>query len=164
VRLALGLLLACAAATLAAQELKPWNGGAAPPLALRDLEGRLQRLEDHRGKVVLVNFWATWCDPCREEMPSLGQLRAALGARRFEVLAVNLAEPESRIHAFRETVPLNFPVLLDRDTAAAKAWKARILPASFVVGPDGRIAFSHLGELDWSQEKVRRRIEELLPD
>jgi thiol-disulfide isomerase/thioredoxin len=164
VRLALGLLLLCAAATLAAQELKPWNGGATPPLALRDLEGRLQRLEDHRGKVVLVNFWATWCDPCRDEMPSLGQLRAALGQRRFEVLAVNLGEPESRIHAFREKVPLNFPVLLDRDTAAAKAWKARILPASFLVGPDGRIVFSHLGELDWSREKVRRRIEELLPN
>jgi peroxiredoxin len=76
---------------------------------------------------------------------------------------VNLGEPESRVKRFMEQVPLDFPVLLDRDTAVAKAWKARILPASFLVGPDGRIRYSVLGEIDWTDERVRSAILKLLP-
>jgi len=158
-----GLLLALWASFAGAQELRPWSGGAAPSLALQDLDGRAHRLEDYRGKVVLVNFWATWCDPCREEMPSLNKLRAALDGRPFAILAVNLAESEARIRRFMERVPLDFPVLLDRNTAAAKAWQARILPASFVVGPDGRIRYSALGEVDWTEEQVRTAILDMLP-
>jgi len=158
-----GLLLTGAAAPAGAQELRPWSGGATPPLALQDLDGRPHRLEDYRGKVVLINFWATWCEPCRAEMPSLNKLRAALAGRPFVVLAVNLAEPESRVKRFMEQVPLEFPVLLDRDTAVAKGWKARILPASFLVGPDGRIRYSVLGEIDWADERVRSAIQKMLP-
>jgi thiol-disulfide isomerase/thioredoxin len=157
------LALAFGAGAAAAQELKVWSGGATPPLALTDLQGRAHRLEQYRGKVVLINFWATWCEPCREEMPSIGKLRDALAGKPFEVLAVNLAEPESRIQRFLQRTPLDFPVLLDRDTNTAKAWKARILPATFIVGPDGRIRYHHFGELDWSQENVRRLITGLLP-
>jgi thiol-disulfide isomerase/thioredoxin len=160
---ALTLALALGAGAAAAQELKAWSGGATPPLALDDLQGRAHRLEQYRGKVVLINFWATWCEPCRDEMPSIGRLREALAGKPFEVLAVNLAEPESRIRRFLEQTPLEFPVLLDRDTAAAKAWRARILPASFIVGPDGRIRYHYVGELDWSKEEVRRLIAGLLP-
>ena len=158
-RIFLGVLL-CAflVAAAGAQDLRPWAGGATPPLTLRDLEGRPHRLEDYRGKVILVNFWATWCEPCREEMPSIRKLRQSLAGEPFMVLAVNLAEPESRIKHYLEKVPLDFPVLLDRDTAVAKAWGARILPATFIVGPDGLIHFSHTGELDWSKDSVRKRI------
>jgi len=163
VRFLLGFLLAALITAATAQELKPWTGGAAPPLVLQDLEGRTQRLADYRGKVVLINFWATWCAPCLAEMPSIGRLRASFAGQPFAVLAVNLAEPESRIRRFMEQVPLDFPVLLDRDTAAAKAWKARILPASYLVGPDGKIRYSALGEIDWSQESVRRAVNGLLP-
>ena len=158
-----GLLLALAAAFAGAQELRPWSGGATPPLALPDLDGRQHRLQDYRGKVVLVNFWATWCEPCREEMPSINRLRASLAGQPFAVLAVNLAEPESRIRRFMEQVPLDFAVLLDRDTRVAKTWQARILPASFVVGPDGRIRYAALGEIDWMRERVRNAIQEMLP-
>ena len=112
---------------------------------------------------MLVNFWATWCEPCREEMPSIDRLRRSLDGRPFAVLAVNLAEPPSRIRAYLEKTPVGFTVLMDRDTAVAKAWKARILPATYIVGPDGRIRYSYVGELDWSQEKVRRIIAALLP-
>ena len=162
-RLVLLALAATFAASAVAQELKPWAGGATPPLALEDVEGRPHRLETYRGKVVLVNFWATWCEPCRDEMPSIERLRRAMDGRPFAVLAVNLAEPASRIRAFLEKMPVGFTVLLDRDTAVAKAWKARILPATYIVGPDGRIRYAHLGELDWSQESVRRAIAALLP-
>ena len=134
-----------------------------PALALRDVGGQLHRLEDYRGKVVLVNFWATWCEPCREEMPSMNRLRASLSGRPFEVLAVNLAESEARIRRFKEQVPLDFAVLMDRDSAAARAWQARVLPISFLIGPDGRIRYSVVGEIDWTQERVRTTVLALLP-
>ncbi|MBC7803203.1 MAG: TlpA family protein disulfide reductase [Candidatus Parcubacteria bacterium] len=157
------VIFACFASGAAAQELKPWTGSAAPALALRDVEGRVHRLEDYRGKVVLVNFWATWCEPCREEMPSMNRLRASLAGQPFEVLAVNLAESETRIRRFLEQLPLAFPVLMDRDSAVAKAWQARVLPVSFLLGPDGRIRYSAVGELDWTSERVRKAIQEMLP-
>jgi len=146
-----------------AQEPQPWTGGNTPALALVDLQGRQHRLEDYRGKVVLVNFWATWCEPCRDEMPSLVRLKAAFASRPFEVLAVNLAEPAARIRAFEERVPMAFPVLMDRDMAVSKAWGARILPATYILGPDGRIRYSFRGELDWSKESVRKLVAGLLP-
>ena len=162
-RALLAAILCCCAAAAGAQQLKPWTGGPTPALALQDLDGRPHRLEDYRGRVVLVNFWATWCEPCREEMPSLNRLRAGLAGQPFAVLAVNLAESESRVRKFLEQVPLEFPVLLDRDSAAARAWRARLLPVSFLLGPDGRIRYWALGEIDWAQEGVRKAILGLMP-
>jgi len=148
--------------TARAVELKPWDGGVTPPLALEDLAGKTHRLADYRGSVVLVNFWATWCEPCRAEMPSMDRLRRSLEGRRFEVLAVNLAEPVSRIQKYLDTLPLGFPVLRDRDSAAAKAWKARLLPASYLIGRDGRIRYVAYGEIDWTSEPVREKVLQLL--
>jgi len=145
-----------------ALELKPWTGGATPPLELSDLDGKTHRLADYRGRAVLVNFWATWCEPCRAEMPSFERLRAHLASQRVTVLAVNLAEPEARIRRFLDTMPLGYPVLLDRDGTTARAWQARVLPATYVIAPDGKIRYRHLGELDWSSPEVRELILKLL--
>jgi thiol-disulfide isomerase/thioredoxin len=134
-----------------------------PPVQFVDESERVLNLDAFKGRVVVLNLWATWCVPCREEMPSIGRLKASLAGRPFEVLAVNLAEPEPRIRAFMETVPMQFPVLLDRDMAVAKAWGARVLPATYLVGPDGRIRYSYRGELDWSQVSVRKLVADLLP-
>ena len=155
----LGAMLAFGAA---AADLKPWSGGPTPELALADLAGKEHRLADYRGSVVLVNFWATWCVPCREEMPSIDKLRSSLKGKPFEVLAVNLAEPLSRIEKFAAAVPVGFPLLRDRDGAVSKAWQAKLLPASFLIGRDGRIRYVAYGELDWSSEAVRARVAELL--
>ncbi len=155
------VLLFCGLAATAA-ELKPWPGGATPPLALQDLAGKPHDLADYRGKVVLVNFWATWCEPCRAEMPSIDRLRRSLQGKPFEVLGVNLAEPLSRIEKYLESMPLGFPLLRDRDSAASKAWKARVLPASYLIGRDGRIRYFAYGELDWTSEPVRKTVSELL--
>ena len=143
-------------------ELRPWTGGATPPLALEDLEGRKHDLADYRGKVVLVNFWATWCEPCRAEMPSMERLRAQLAGQPFAVLGVNMAEPLSRIEKFTAMVPVGFTLLRDRDGATAKAWRARVLPASFLVDRDGRVRYYVYGELDWASEAVLGRVRELL--
>jgi len=156
------LLFLALAAPAQAVELKPWTGGATPPLELGDLDGKMHRLADYRGRAVLVNFWATWCTPCREEMPSFERLRAALEAQRVTVLAVNLAEPEARIRRFLDTMPVRYPILLDRDGATARAWSARVLPATYVIGPDGKIRYRHLGELDWSSPEVQKLLLGLL--
>jgi peroxiredoxin len=145
-----------------AAELKRWEGGATPALALEDMQGKSHDLAQYRGKVVLVNFWATWCVPCREEMPSIDRLRSLLKDQPFEVLAVNMAEPLSRIEKFVSQMPLGFPLLRDRDGAAGRAWKAKLLPASFLIGRDGRIRYVAYGELDWSSDAVRARVAELL--
>ncbi len=158
-----GLILLGPIAGAAQEALKPWPGGPTPALKLKDLDGREHALDAYRGKVVLVNFWATWCEPCKEEMPSIERLRRSLEGRPFAVLAVNLAEPDARVQAFLRQVPLGFPVLMDRDAAAAKAWKARMLPATFIVGADGRVRYSYIGELDWSREPVSKQITALLP-
>jgi peroxiredoxin len=144
-----------------ALELKPWTGGATPALELSDLDGKVHRLADYRGRAVLVNFWATWCEPCRAEMPSFERLRAS-EAQRVTVLAVNLAEPESRIRKFLDATPVRYPILLDRDGTTARAWQARMLPATYVIGPDGKIRYRHVGELDWSSPEVRELLLKLL--
>lgn len=90
-------------------------------------------------------------------------LRASLKGRPFEVLAVNVGESARVARAFGEKMALGFPLLVDRDTQATRAWGARVLPASFVVGPDGRIRYSYLGALDWAGSEVRSAVERLLP-
>lgn len=152
-----------AAAPVSAAELKPWTGGPAPVLELRGLDGVGHRLADYRGKVVLVNFWATWCEPCRDEMPSMQRLKEKLAGKPFAVLAVNLDEPESRIRQFLSQMKVDFTVLLDPGKKAARAWDARILPASFVIGVDGKIRYSLVGELDWDHERVVDRLSKLFP-
>ena len=160
-RLAFLLLLALALPA-SAQGLKPWTGGATPPLELGDVDGKLHRLADYRGKAILVNFWATWCGPCREEMPSMEALRVAMQGKPFVVLAVNVGEGARAARAFGDRMSLGFPLLLDRDTSVTRAWSARMLPASFLVGPDGAIRYSYLGAIDWASADVRTAIDGLI--
>jgi cytochrome c biogenesis protein CcmG, thiol:disulfide interchange protein DsbE len=161
-RVALVLLMAGAAAVVSAAELKPWEGGATPPFTVEDMKGKSHDLSEYKGKVVLVNFWATWCEPCRAEMPSIDRLRIALKGKPFEVLAVNMAEPLSRIEKFSEAMPLGFALMRDRDGSVSKTWRAKLLPASYLIGRDGRIHYVAYGELDWSSAPVRARVDELL--
>jgi peroxiredoxin len=143
-------------------ELKPWEGVVTPPLELDDLDGKTHRLADYRGKVVLVNFWATWCAPCRDEMPSIERLRNALGGRPFAVLAVNVGETERKAREFLEKMPLGFTILLDPGMQVSRAWGARVLPASFVLGPNGAIRYNYFGELDWARDDVVQTLAKMM--
>jgi thiol-disulfide isomerase/thioredoxin len=147
--------------TAAANELRPWNGGT-PPLELKDLNGNTHRLADYRGNVVLINFWATWCEPCREEMPSIQQLKNKLAGKPFVVLAVNVAESEARIADYLGKQRFDFIVLHDRNSEAMKAWRVKGLPASFVVARDGRVRYSYIGEFDWATSRVVKVLADLL--
>jgi thiol-disulfide isomerase/thioredoxin len=115
--------------------------------------------------VVLVNFWATWCEPCREEMPSMQRLKTRLAGEPFTILAINYGESAAKVEAFLRDAGtrLDFLVLLDPGQQAARAWRVRVLPASFLVGPDGLVRYSVLGELDWSRPDVETVVRSLLP-
>ena len=152
---ALACVLLHSGATGAA-ELKPWTGGKTPGLVLKDSQGATHTLADYRGKVVLINFWATWCEPCRDEMPSMQQLKHKLAGRPFEVLAINLAESETKVNDFLRRLPLDFTILLDRNGAARRDWKIKVLPTSFVIAPDGTTRYSVVGEIDWDDETAAR--------
>jgi thiol-disulfide isomerase/thioredoxin len=154
-----GLLLAACLEVAAASSLVKWTGGRAPALKLADAEGREHALAEWRGKTVVINFWATWCEPCREEMPSLERLRKRLAGRPFEIVAVNVGESPERVARFTREVPVTFPIIYDRDSATAKLWKVRGYPTSYVLGPDGRIRYYFVGDLDWSSDEVVRVIE-----
>ncbi|HSD42049.1 MAG TPA: TlpA disulfide reductase family protein [Burkholderiales bacterium] len=163
-RLALVLAAAAAcAAPLGAKELKPWKGGAPPPLELKDLQGRDHRLEDYRGSVVVVNFWATWCEPCRDEMPAMQRLKERMAGAPFALLAVNYAEGNPRVESFLKQVPVDFAILMDRDSAVSKRWQARVLPYTVVLDPGLRIRYTVTGELDWSAPEVEAALRKLLP-
>jgi thiol-disulfide isomerase/thioredoxin len=162
----LGLAAAAwlAASASVAKELRPWNGGATPALVLKDLEGREHRLADYKGKVVVLNFWATWCEPCRDEMPAFNRLKARMSHAPFAIIGINMAEGEPRINEFLKQVPVDFSILLDRDGAVSKAWRVRLLPYTVVLGPDARIRYTALGELDWSAPDVEAKLRQLLPN
>ena len=154
-----GLLLAAFVDAAAASSLVKWSGGKTPPLKLAEADGRERALTEWRGKTVVVNFWATWCEPCREEMPSLERLKARLAGKSFDVVAVNVGESPERVARFTREVPVTFPIIYDKDSATAKLWKVRGYPTSYVIGPDGRIRYYFVGELDWSSDEVVRIIE-----
>ncbi|MDJ0870578.1 MAG: TlpA disulfide reductase family protein [Gammaproteobacteria bacterium] len=132
------------------QSLTPVEGRPpAPELDLLDMEGVRHRMADYRGKVVIVNFWATWCPPCREEMPSMQRAYEQLREEGIEMLAVNIGENEDIIFAFTANYPVEFPLLLDLDSATIQNWPVRGLPTTFVVDPQGRLAYRAIGGRAW---------------
>ena len=130
---------------------KPWPQGLATPALDLPLmpEGRWQ-LSQARGQVVVLNFWATWCEPCVAELPSLERLARQAAPQGVQVLAVNFREHDSAIARFLARHPTTLPILRDLDGAAARAWQVRVFPTTMLIGRDGRAALTVTGEADWS--------------
>ena len=121
----------------------------APALTLSDLDGMEYSLADYRGRVVLVNLWATWCPPCKAEMPTLKAYYEAHQADGFVVIAVNDGDPMDAVAAFVQEYSLTFPVWLDPTyEATERAFKTRNLPSSFVLDRDGNVRLRWVGEID----------------
>lgn len=140
----------------------PWKDTTAPALALNDLGGTPRTLADYRGRILLLNFWATWCEPCRDELASIGKLREQVAGKPFVVLLVNYGEARARVADFVKRESIVFPILLDPNQDASKAWRVRVLPSSFLVGPDGRVRYSVIGEIDWAQADAVEIVRSLL--
>jgi len=139
----------------------PWKEPAAPSLALNDLAGRSHTLDDYRGNVVLVNFWATWCEPCRDELASIQALQQRLAGRPFVILLVNYGESRARVGEFVKRESISFPILLDPNQEAPRAWRVRVLPSSFLIAPDGRVRYSVIGEIDWAGVEAANLVQRL---
>jgi len=128
---------------------------------LKDIDGATHRLSDYRGKVLIVNFWATWCPPCREEMPSMQRAWKKLEQEGIAMLAVNVGEDEDTIFQFTANYPVEFPLLMDRDSAVTGAWPVRGLPTTFVVDPQGRLAYRAIGGREWDDQELLALVREL---
>jgi thiol-disulfide isomerase/thioredoxin len=166
-RAAARLLVAAALAAAVAHadaEIKPWKGKGTPALAGADVEGRAIDLNEMQGRVVLVNFWATWCEPCKAEMPSLQRLRANSTGKPLEVLTVNYGEFPQKISQFLERERIALPVLLDTQKDAATNWGVGGLPMTFILDARGRVRFSVYGERDWNDAASVRLIDQLLAE
>ncbi|MBJ6609441.1 MAG: TlpA family protein disulfide reductase [Candidatus Thiothrix moscowensis] len=135
--------------------LQPFPGDKqAPALKLTDIDGKTHDLQDYRGKVVLLNFWSTWCPPCIKEIPSLGRLQAKFAKDEFVVLSVDVGQPEEDVIAFLENYPADYPVMLDPAGNTVKPWDLRAFPTTFVLDPEGYIRLAYFGGLEWDEPAV----------
>jgi peroxiredoxin len=130
------------------------NPVPAPSFSLEDIDGKLHKLEDYRGHVVVVNFWATWCPPCRREMPSMEQASHKLKEHQIAMLAINVGEDVDTIFRFTADYPVTFPLLLDRDSSVIQKWPVRGLPTTFVVDKQGNIVYRVIGGRDWNSPEI----------
>jgi len=149
-----------------------------PSLGLREIHGesiasdlRLQTIRGEdidllelRGEVVLVNFWATWCPPCIEEIPSLGRLNKQLAGKPFRVLGVDVGESKAQVQKFLKKVPAAYPVILDPRGVTITPWKIRAFPTSYIVDKNGRLRYGYFGGLAWDDEEVVTLIEKLIAE
>jgi len=138
----------------------------APPFMLEDVDGKQQSLAGLRGKVVVVNFWATWCPPCRREMPSLERLSHILKGENFAILAVNVAEDLDTVFSFTGTLdPIpTFPIVFDRDSQVLKSYPVRGLPTTFIVDTHGRLAYRAVGGREFDDPAIVARIRRLMKE
>jgi len=118
---------------------------AAPDFALPARDGGELRLSDLRGQVVMINFWATWCGPCRQEMPLLEQIHAKYEPLGFTLLGVNVEPDSEEARAWLTTVPVTFPILFDRDNAVSESFGVEAMPSSVLIDREGRVRHVHRG-------------------
>lgn len=156
------LLLAMLSAHAAARPGDSFAGGrAAPPFLLQDLQGDTHRLTDYSGKVLVVNFWASWCAPCREELPLLNQIWSQLDGESVAMLAINVSDDREAVAAFLKDYPIDFDVLLDQHGDISRRWKVTGLPTTIVLDPYGRVSHRLVGKRDWESTDLLQLVRDL---
>jgi peroxiredoxin len=157
------LCAAQAAGNDAAQTLSPLpKPFAAPDFTLQGEDGKTYRLSDYRGKVVVLNFWATWCPPCRYEMPSMERAHKKLQGEKIVLLAINVGESEDGVFEFTGQYPVTFPLLLDTEGAIIRKYPVIGLPTTFVIDPRGVVTYRAVGGREWDDEQLLAQLRKLL--
>lgn len=141
------------------------DGQHGPAFSLLTLDGRRATLADYRDKLVVLNFWATWCLPCTDEMPTLERLWKEYSARGLVVLGVSVdrGAPRALLEPYVRNLALTFPILLDPDSKTATAWRVTGLPATFLVRPGGEVAGMAVGPREWDRGPMPALLEGMLP-
>ena len=130
-------------------------------LDLPDLYAQQRNLDEFSGKVLLVNFWASWCIPCLEEMPGIRRLAAAMHDHPFAVIGVNVGETQRRAQAAAKRFDIDFTILLDKDSAVFKGWSATVLPTTYVLDRSGRVRYIGQGPMEWDRVDIIEMLGEL---
>jgi peroxiredoxin len=156
------LLLAAAQPPAALAALAPQ--APAPDFTLRSVDGHNLRLAEQRGQVVLVNFWASWCGPCRAEMPQLSRLYDKYRASGFVMLGVNIDDDPRTATATAARWGLKFPVLLDADKAVSRLYDLGSMPSTVLIDRDGRVRYLHRGYREGAEDEVERQIRALVKE
>jgi peroxiredoxin len=160
-RLLLGAALAaCASVSVPAAV----TSGAAPDFTLRTSDGKNLRLQEQRGRVVMVNFWATWCGPCRQEMPHLNRLYEKYRSSGFVLLGVNVDEDSRNAIGVASKLGVTFPVLLDVEKAVSRLYGLSTMPSTVLIDRDGRVRYLHRGYREGYEEAYDKQIRELLKE
>ena len=129
---------------------------SATDFTLLDLEGNKHTLSDYKGKVVFLNFWATWCPPCRAEMPSMQKLYETWDKDKFVMLAVNIGESREKVRSFAESNGYTFPILLDEDQKVARKYGIRGIPATYLIDEQGNMVNKVVGAREWDINQIKR--------
>ena len=144
------------------EKLKAYRGTVQPlSFSLQDVNGQRVSRSHFKGKVTIINFWASWCHPCVEEIPSLNRLRKKLQGEKFELISINYAESPQRVRQFMQQVAVNYPVLIDPAGKVAGQWQVVAFPSTFVIGPDGRIRYGVNAAIHWDDPAVIKLIRRL---
>lgn len=149
------------AATDLAYTVSSWQG-ATPPFQALDTLGKTWRLDELKGRAVLINFWASWCEPCRAEMPTLQQISDLYGPDKLLVLALNFKEHPTRAIQFAASTGLSLPVLLDPQGVTARAWGVKVFPTTVLIDRHGRPRQRVQGEVDWTGAAAAQMVDALL--
>ncbi len=136
--------------------------GPAPNFTLKSMSGKNLKLSEMTGNVVLINFWASWCGPCREEMPLLNALHKKYAPLGFTVLGVNVEEQLDGARGFLSNVPVDFPILLDNKNKVSKQYKVIAMPTTVVVDRDGNMRYLHEGYKPGDEKKYRQMVKKLV--
>ena len=136
----------------------------APGFLLKDQDGEIFKHDDYKGQVLLLNFWATWCPPCVEEIPSMNNLQNRYDEQKFKIVSINYREAQKQLREFSEKIPVDFPVLFDHDGKVSLQWNVFSLPSSFVIDKKGYIRFSANRAIDWDTQTSWNAIDLLLAE
>jgi peroxiredoxin len=158
-RLVAALALALGA-NVAAPAIAPL--ATAPDFTLHTMNGPNLRLQEQRGRVVMVNFWATWCGPCRQEMPQLDRLYQKYHAAGFVLLGVNVDDDQRKAAEVAGKLGVTFPVLLDTDKTVSKLYELSTMPSTVIIDREGKVRYVHRGYLSGYEDNYEKQIRELL--